>query len=267
MEGPSLYLAAEQLKPFKKKKVLAVAGNTSIEKERMSGKEVRDIFAWGKHLVFQFDTFALRVHFLLFGTFEAQVDTVWVTGDYRRTRTPRLSLTFNNGVIHIFNGSIKFIESPRAKQDYDFSIDIMSPKWDAAKTLKNMRTMPNEEIADVLLDQTIFAGVGNIIKNEVLFMMFVNPTEKIAAISPTKLKKIIIKTHTFSKQFFRWRKKFELVKHLKAHRKGVCPHCGKKMVREKTGKRMRWAYWCPVDQALRAEIKQDRYIRKMSSRL
>ena len=46
---------------------------------------VQDIFAWGKHLVFQFDTFALRVHFMLWGTFAATVQGQSVTGDYRRS--------------------------------------------------------------------------------------------------------------------------------------------------------------------------------------
>ncbi|HSL43890.1 MAG TPA: hypothetical protein VK897_10700, partial [Anaerolineales bacterium] len=74
MEGPSLYLAAKQLKPFRGKTVLSLSGNTKIEKERILKKKVKNIFSWGKHLVIQFDEFALRTHFMLFGTFEATVD-------------------------------------------------------------------------------------------------------------------------------------------------------------------------------------------------
>lgn len=49
MEGPSLFLAKEQLKPFKKKVVFCVSGTTSIEKGRFKGQIVKDIFRWGKH--------------------------------------------------------------------------------------------------------------------------------------------------------------------------------------------------------------------------
>jgi len=70
MEGPSLYLAARQLKPFRGQTVLSVSGNTKIEKERILNKTVKIIFSWGKHLIIQFDEFALRTHFLLFGVFE-----------------------------------------------------------------------------------------------------------------------------------------------------------------------------------------------------
>jgi endonuclease-8 len=248
MEGPSLYLAQQQLRPFKRKIVLDATGNTKLDKSIFPGREVKDIFSWGKHLVFQFDTFALRIHFMLWGTFEAQIDGQWVTGDYRRARVPRLALSFENGVVNTYNCSLKLIESRNAKRDYDFSIDIMSRKWDARGALKRMKAQAQAEIADVLLDQTVFAGVGNIIKNEVLSLTCIAPKRKIAGLSPRELKTLIDETQAFSKQFYRWRKKFVLTKNLRAHRRAQCPHCGGRLIREKTGERQRWAYWCPVCQ-------------------
>lgn len=248
MEGPSLYLAQKQLKAFKNQSIVIVNGNTKIGKERLLKKQVKDIFAWGKHLVFQFPDFAMRVHFLLFGTFEATINGVSVTGDYRRAREPRLKLEFQNGYIDMFNCSIKFIESSTAKKEYDFSIDIMSPKWNAVGALKNLKLHKSEEIADVLLDQTVFAGVGNIIKNEVLSILKIHPQTDVDSLSTAKLKALIKETHKFSHQFLKWREKFVLRKNLKIHRRSVCPHCGTKIIRQKTGKRDRWSYWCPVCQ-------------------
>jgi len=249
MEGPSLFLAQEQLKPFKKEVIRAASGNTkAVDAATLVGKEVKDIFAWGKHLVFQYDTFAIRIHFLLFGTFEAKVGEEWVTGDYRRARVPRLSFIFDDGEINMFNCSVKIIESRNAKKGYDYSKDIMSAKWDPAQAYKAVRAQPDEEIADVLLDQDLFAGVGNIIKNEVLSRMRLAPQHKIKGLSPAKLKAVIKDAQAYSHLFLKWRRKFELRKHLLAHRKGTCPHCGGKMLRAKTGKRVRWSYWCPLDQ-------------------
>src|SRR5215212_8188886 len=155
MEGPSLYLAANQLKPFKGKTVLSVSGNTKIEKARILNKKVKNIFSWGKHLVIQFDEFALRTHFLLFGAFEATVNDSTLTGDYKRSYTPRLQLDFENGTIKLFNCSVKFLETRNAKAGYDFTIDIMSPKWDPDKAVDFISTKPEAEIADILLDQNI----------------------------------------------------------------------------------------------------------------
>lgn len=250
MEGPSLYLAVEQLTPFKRKVVLSVAGNTKIEKERMDGKRVEDIFSWAKHLIFQFDTFALKVHFLLYGSFEATVNKKVVTGDYVRTGPQRLTLRFSNGEIRMFNCSVKLIDDPKFRDTYDFTTDVMSPTWDGKAALKKALQHGDEEIADVLLDQDIFGGVGNIIKNEVLFLARINPKEKVADIPRAKLREIVERAQSFSQQFYEWRKIFQLKANLKIYRKSTCPICGGQVKREKHGTRQRMSFYCPVDQPL-----------------
>ena len=248
MEGPSLYLAARQLKPFRGKSVLSVSGNTKIEKERFLHKKVKNIFSWGKHLIIQFDDFALRTHFLLFGAFEATVNNTTLTGDYKRSYMPRLQLDFENGNIKLFNCSVKFLETANAKASYDFAIDIMSPKWDSEKAFDSISSTPDVEIADVLLDQEIFAGVGNIIKNEVLWRVRIHPETKVKDITPTELKNLIAETKKFSLLFYKWRKAFLLRKHLEIYQKSLCPRCGGNVKREKTGKRNRISHFCPVCQ-------------------
>ncbi len=248
MEGPSLYLAAKQLKPFRDKTVLSVSGNSKIEKERILKKKVKHIFSWGKHLVIQFDEFALRTHFLLYGAFEANVNDSPLTGDYKRSYEPRLQLDFENGTIKLFNCSVKFLETRNAKGSYDFTIDIMSPKWDADKAFDAIYAKPGVEIADILLDQEIFAGVGNIIKNEVLWRVRIHPESKVKNITASELKELIAETKKFSLLFYKWRKVFLLRKHLDIYQKSICPRCGAKVKREKTGKRNRMSHFCPVCQ-------------------
>ena len=150
MEGPSLHLAAEQLQPFTGRRIERVAGNSKIGVERLAGLQVKEIFAWGKHLVFQFDAFALRVHFMLWGTFAATVRGRSVTGDYRRSGPPRLVLNFPNGEITIWAASVKFVEDAHARTAYDFSADVMADEWDGRGALAKVRAFPRSEIADVL---------------------------------------------------------------------------------------------------------------------
>ncbi|MEO8589407.1 MAG: endonuclease [Flavobacteriales bacterium] len=244
MEGPSLFLAREQLKPFMRRKVLNVSGNTKIEKERFQDEVVKDIFVWGKHLVFQFDRFALKVHFLLFGTFEAEVNGIAVTGDYKRARVPRLAFTFANGAIRMYNCSVRIIEDAHLKRSYDFSVDVLSRAWDPAQALKNLKENGGEEIADVLLDQDIFAGVGNIIKNEVLSLVHIQPEAKVGELSVAKRKEIVAQARSFSRQFLKWRRVFMLRKNLKVHRRAQCPYCGGKLTHQKTGRRARMSHYC-----------------------
>lgn len=246
MEGPSLFLAQEQLEAFCNKTIQAVSGNTKIGKEKFLNRQIRELFSWGKHLVFQFDTFGFRVHFLLFGTFSATVEGKSVTGDYqRKSREPRLRLDFENGFIEMYNCSIKIIEDEAIREGYDFSIDVMSDQWDEDQALKKIKAQPREEVADVLLDQEIFAGVGNIIKNEVLWLTTTHPKKEISELSPEKLVEVIACAVRFSHQFYEWRKIFQLKKNLQIYRKSVCPRCGTKVIREKTGTRQRWSYYCP----------------------
>lgn len=246
MEGPSLYLAAEWLAPFVGKVILAVEGNTKIGKERLSGKTILGIFSWGKHLVFQFDGFSMRVHFMLYGSFEATLKDKKVTGDYpKKKASPRLTLTCEEGQIIFYSCSLKYLETPHALDLYDFSTDIMSSAWDPKKAFIAVKNHQEDEIADVLLDQTIFSGVGNIIKNEVLFLVKKKPTILIRNISDLLLRKIIKTTQKFSLQFYEWRKQFVLKKHYRIYRKSLCSLCGAKVCRKKTGKRERISFFCP----------------------
>jgi endonuclease-8 len=246
MEGPSIYLAAEQLAPFTHEKIKNVSGNSKIGIDRLKGEELLSIFSFGKVLIFQFKNFALRTHFLLFGSFEATVNKIKVTGDYpKKAREPRLALNFRNGDIEMYSCSVKYIEHPNASELFDFTTDIMSDQWDAKQALKKIKNEKESEIADVLLDQSIFSGVGNIIKNEVLLLAKLSPLKKIEEIPEAKLKKLISITRKFVFQFYEWRKEFVLRKHYQIYRQSVCKQCGHKVIRQKTGVRKRISFICP----------------------
>jgi endonuclease-8 len=66
-EGPSIVILKELVDEQKLvgKRVIAIEGNTKIEKERMLNQEVKDVRSWGKHFLLCFTDFSLRVHFLL----------------------------------------------------------------------------------------------------------------------------------------------------------------------------------------------------------
>jgi len=248
MEGPSILLAAEQLQPFVGRRVRKVSGNSRMGIDRFQGKRLTQIFAWGKHLILQFEMFALRVHFLLWGTFAATVNGVSVTGDYRRAGRPRLVLEFANGEITMWSASLRILDSTDAREEYDFTVDILSESWNRRSALRKVRTHGREEIADVLLDQSIFAGVGNIIKNEVLFRTRTSPFTKVNRLSPTQLRRIADEARAFSFRFLELRREFALRKHLEIYGRSTCPSCKGKVSRKVHGERGRRSFFCPVCQ-------------------
>ena len=105
--------------------------------------------------------------------------------------------------------------------------------------------------ADALLDQTVFAGVGNIIKNEVLHRIRVHPESRIGALSPRKLGELVRQAREYSFDFLRWKRAFVLRKHYQVHTKTICPRDGARLCyRKHLGRAQRRAFWCARCQKL-----------------
>ncbi len=61
--------------------------------------------------------------------------------------------------------------------------DLLRPDFDAEAALQRVRSQANEEIAVVLLDQKILAGVGNVFKSEVCFVTGLNPFRRVSTMT------------------------------------------------------------------------------------
>jgi endonuclease VIII len=233
-EGPSIVILKEELSKFKNKKVLEVKGNSKIDLPRLSQKKIIDIKSWGKHLLLCFDDFFIRVHLLMYGR---------CLIDERKEIAPRLSLTFKNGEVNFYSCSVR-LEEGSVDDVYDWEVDTMSDHWNPKKAAKSIKLKKEEMICDIILDQEIFAGAGNIIKNEVLFIERVHPESITAKIPPRKLKQIIDSTRNYCFDFYRWKKNYELRKHYQIYTKVICPRCGIKRILKKTGFRERRSFFC-----------------------
>ena len=99
-------------------------------------------------------------------------------------------------------------------------------------------------MCDALLDQTIFAGVGNIIKNEVLFRIRVHPLSRVGAMPATKLRELVREARQYSFDFLYWKRRFQLRAHWLAHNKSLCPRDHIKYQRGYLGERERRSFWC-----------------------
>jgi endonuclease-8 len=241
MEGPSLVITSEELAPFVGKVVNDLVGNTKIDKDRMCNKPIKSIRSWGKHLIFEFDTFFIRVHFLMYGSYRV---------NEKKDAPVRLSMVFDSGEINFYNCSIKIVENIPLSEAYDWQIDIMSNVWNKEKVIRKICLCEHEKVTDILLDQNIFAGVGNIIKNEVLFNVRIHPDSRIEALSDKQIDNLVQETREYSLNFYKWKKEFTLKKHWQIFRKSMCPRDNIPVVRKKTGTTQRWSYFCTKCQIL-----------------
>ena len=244
-EGPSIVILREEAAKFVGKTVRAVAGNSKQDIQRMHGRRVRAICSWGKHFLVRFDRFTMRVHFMLFGRYRIDEDKTDRNG---KIAAPRVSLAFDNGVLNLYACSVRFIEDD-LDDAYDWSGDVMADAWDPKQARRKLKAAPDMLAADALLDQTIFAGVGNIIKNEVLFRIRVHPESTIGALPPRKLTELITQAREYSFDFLEWKKAFVLKKHYQVHTKTTCPRDGNRLTyRKALGRAQRRAFFCEVCQ-------------------
>jgi len=234
-EGPSIVILKELAGGFVGKKILRVQGNSKIDQSRLIGQQIKSIRSFGKQFLIELSGFSIRVHLLMFGSYLI---------NERKELAPRLSLQFtNNKEINFYACSVKYLEGDLDKL-YDWSSDIMSETWDPVAARAKIRALPESFVCDLLLDQTIFSGVGNIIKNEILFRIRVHPLSQAGVLPAPKLRAMVEEARKYSFEFLAWKKAFVLKKHWLAHNKSTCPRCNIPFTREHLGKTHRRSFFC-----------------------
>jgi endonuclease-8 len=234
-EGPSIVILKEEAAHLVGMRIRAVEGNTRIDKVRMLGKTLCAMRSWGKHFLLEFGDFSLRVHFLLYGSYRVDAR--------REDAAVRLSLQGAKGELNLYACSLRYIEGP-LDAEYDWTGDVMNDAWDPAAARRKLKARPGLLASDALLEQDIFAGVGNIIKNEVLFRIRVQPLSEVGALSPRKLGEMIREARVYSFEFLEWKKHYVLRKHWLVHTRSECPRCHIPLLKGKLGVKNRRAFYC-----------------------
>lgn len=209
-EGPSIILVKESVEKFAGEKIIAVSGNSKIDQSLLLDKKVIDFKSWGKHFLICMEGLTLRVHFLMFGSYKVD--------EKKPERAIRLNLTFEIGEVNLYTCSLKYLEGD-INQHYDWTGDVMNDLWSKKNAKAKLKAKPEMLICDALLEQDIFAGVGNIVKNEILYRVRVHPESLVGKIPTAKLNKLIDETRIYSFQFLEWKRAYELKKHWLAHTK------------------------------------------------
>lgn len=239
-EGPSMVILKEEVKSFKGKKIITASGNTKVNIQQLAGQKIIDFKTWGKHFLICFPEITIRIHFLLFGSYRI---------NEKKSTSHRLSLQFKKGELNFYACSVRLIEED-LNEIYDWSADVMNDSWNGKKAAIKLGGKPGMLVCDALLDQSIFAGVGNIIKNEVLFRIKVHPESLVEKLPKKKLNELIKEARNYSFDFLKWKKSFELKKHWLAHTKKICPRCDIPFVKKYSGKTNRRSFFCSNCQKL-----------------
>ncbi|MFD2163693.1 DNA-formamidopyrimidine glycosylase family protein [Paradesertivirga mongoliensis] len=238
-EAPTVLLLAEQTKQFIGQKVLSAEGKASkFDKSRLVGQPVTAVKTFGKELLICFPDFTLRVHLMLFGSY---------TINNHKNGILHLGLEFQKGELNFYACDTRLIEEP-LEEAYDFRREVMNERFDKKLALSDLKKKPKLAIVDALIDQNLFAGIGNKIRNEVLFLVGVHPLSKVNAIDDDKLMEIIEACVTFMFRMFEWKKAGVQDENLVIYKREECPRDKMPVIAEKLGSRV--IYYCDKCQEL-----------------
>jgi endonuclease VIII len=254
MEGPSLVILKEELEQFRGQKILKVTGNTKQPKESLTHRTLQRIETWGKQLFLTFSSPArssppiiTKTHFLMFGSYRIN--------DPKPERSPRLELKFRTGLVDFYACSIQFGVDVYL-QELDRRVDLMSERWDEAHVVDLMGQKQETFLCDLFLNQDVFAGSGNIVKNEVLFNIRRHPLTKLVYVPRRDWPRLAQAVHEYCWNFYVWKKQFQLRRHWQVYRQKNCPLCDSKLVTQSLGKFARRTFYCPKDQALQPRVRK-----------
>lgn len=236
-EGPSIVILAEAARAFEGRTISAASGNSqAVPFDELPGQPILSLRSWGKHFLIELPLYTLRIHFLMFGSY--RID------ERKEHATPRLSLQFEEGgELNFYTCSIKLVDG-ELDQAYDWRSDVMADAWSPRLALKKLRQHPERLVCDALLDQNIFAGVGNIIKNEVLFRLHIHPLSTVIKLPQRKLRELVKQARQYSFEFKTWKQAFVLKQHWQVHNRRDCPRCNIKLHKAYLGLTNRRSFWC-----------------------
>jgi len=231
----------EQLAPFIGQLVLKADGNAkNIPFDKIKEQVLTSIKTFGKELLFCFPDFAIRIHLMLFGKYAI---------NHALNRALRLGLTFETGEINFYACDCRLITKP-LDEVYDWSTDVLHASFNPDKAWQKLMSKPQRLICEALLDQEILAGVGNGIKNEVLFQSQIHPESLIGEIPEAALKNLILAGVKLSAEYLTWLQEETSKEHWQVYQQKICPRDQIPLRKEKIGKSGRSSYFCDKCQHL-----------------
>jgi endonuclease-8 len=143
----------------------------------ITGRTVERCASVGKHLLIWFSgDLVLRTHMRMSGSWHLyRPGEAW----QRPARAMRVRIDTDAWVAVAFNTPVaEFLRErdlPHSRALAALGPDLLSPAFDPAQALRRLAAAGDRPIAEVLLDQRVVAGIGNIFKSEVLFLSGVHP--------------------------------------------------------------------------------------------
>ena len=159
----------------------------------LTAQSVESVTASGKHVLMRFSGGqVLRTHMRMNGSWH-----IYRPGEpwQRPRREMRIVVATADYVAVGFSIPVaEFIAAAsitRHEELRRLGPDLLSEGFDAEEALRRMKERPGQLIADVLLNQRVMAGIGNVYKSEVLFSCGISPFTPVAGLTDDELASLV----------------------------------------------------------------------------
>ncbi|MHA1865931.1 MAG: bifunctional DNA-formamidopyrimidine glycosylase/DNA-(apurinic or apyrimidinic site) lyase [Candidatus Heimdallarchaeaceae archaeon] len=227
------------------------------------GKTIKKIVRYGKYLVWEFDTDKVILNHL-------GMTGMWYLSNkienIKNATYPKLFIKTMSGIIAVFNdirnfGQLRIFNNLSEIKEYlpikNLGIDGLALPFPTELFIRklNEKRYANKQIANVLLDQKLVAGIGNIYKSESLHLSKIDPRKTVNELSLEEKKRLAkaisqtlqkaVKSGGSSINTYRMPSGEEGRGQLWHHvyRKQYCANCNSKI--EKIVQNKRTTYFCP----------------------
>jgi len=140
----------------------------------LSGATVLETVSRGKHLLTRLDTgWTIHTHLRMEGTWAVHArGTRW----RRPAHTARLVLQTDTTEAVGFSVVVRLVKTTHEDElTGHLGPDLLGPDWDPAEAAARLGRAPDTPVADALLDQRNLAGIGNVYKCELCFLLGIAP--------------------------------------------------------------------------------------------
>jgi endonuclease-8 len=165
----------------------------------VTGRTVENVRSSGKHMLMQFSgDLLLRTHMRMNGSWHIyRPGETWQRPKYAMRvivgTVDFVAVGFDIPVAEMLTAR----DLARHRELRRLGPDLLDDNFDAAEAARRIRERGASQIADVLLNQRVLAGIGNVYKSEVLFACGVSPFASVSAISDTEIDLLVATARKF----------------------------------------------------------------------
>ncbi|SMF76029.1 Fpg/Nei family DNA glycosylase [Streptomyces sp. Amel2xC10] len=219
----------------------------------LTGRSVLDVTPRGKHLLTRVEGgLTLHSHLRMDGSWKIYAhDQRWTGGPGHQIRAilgthDRTAVGYRLPVLELLRTS----EEQRVVGH--LGPDLLGPDWDPDQALANLLADPARPLGEALLDQRNLAGIGNVYKSELCFLLGVTPWLPIGALPADRAaklaplaKRLLEANRDHPVRNTTGRRGQDLFVYGRARR--PCLRCGTpvRVADQGDGSRERPTYWCP----------------------